>query len=75
VIAGGQLGHHPTKNPVELDLTEDFMGEQTPGRVQNGRRTLIARGFNCQNSHVALESPPPVPTGPYGRGCNSHTHQ
>ena len=71
MVAGGQLRHHPPEDPVELDLTEDFMGEEAPGGVQDGRRTLIARGFNCQNSHVALESPPPVPTGPYGRGYHS----
>ncbi len=42
VIAGGQLRHHASIDPVKLDLTENFMGEQTPAGVQDGRGTLVA---------------------------------
>ena len=63
VVPGGELGHHPAIDPVKLDLTENLMTEQAPVGVQNRRGALIARGFNCQNSHVALESCAPVPMG------------
>jgi hypothetical protein len=53
---------------MELDLAENLMGEQPLTVIQNRRGALIARGFNCQNAHVAVESCAPVPMGPAGRG-------
>jgi hypothetical protein len=42
MVAGSQLRHHASIDPVKLDLTEDFMGEQTLAGVQDGRGTLVA---------------------------------
>jgi small subunit ribosomal protein S21 len=53
---------------VQLDLTEDLVAQQSPLGVQNCRGTLITGGFNCQNSHVAVESRAPAPMGSAGRG-------
>ena len=51
MVAGGELGHHPAIDPVQLDLAENGMREQAPFTVQNGCGAFITGGFQGEDFH------------------------
>ena len=52
MVSGSQLGHHPAIQPVELDLTEQLVGQKALLRVKNGGGALVTGGLQSENARV-----------------------
>ncbi len=51
MVAGGQFGHHPAIDPVQLDLAEYRVREQAALAVEHGRSAFVTGGFEGKNFH------------------------
>ena len=51
VIAGRKLGHDAAVARVQVDLRMEAMGEQAPGRVEDGHAGLVAGGLDAEDAH------------------------
>ncbi|MNZ97186.1 hypothetical protein D3C78_1164120 [compost metagenome] len=57
VVARGQLGHHAAIDPVQVDLTEQGVGQQAALAVVQGDAGFVAGSFQAQYSHWEVAPP------------------
>ncbi len=61
VVPGSQFRHDSTKNPMQVDLAEELMGEQPFVPVEHGYGAFVAGRFDGQNTHAIRLPQLPLP--------------
>jgi hypothetical protein len=52
MVPGGELGHHPPIECVQVDLAVQFMRQQPPLAVEDGDRTFVTGRFEGEYPHA-----------------------